>query len=73
MYNSYNTRAAIDRRYNEYELIWHLGDISYADDAFLHHLTEFYYEKTWNEYMSWMENVTAYKPYMVLPGNHEGM
>eukprot|EP01138_Halocafeteria_seosinensis_P004146 gb/GECG01004239.1/.p1 GENE.gb/GECG01004239.1/~~gb/GECG01004239.1/.p1 ORF type:complete len:487 (+),score=45.07 gb/GECG01004239.1/:1-1461(+) len=70
VYNSDNTRGAVNRRYKEYEWIWHLGDIGYADDAFLHHIT-FYYEKIWNQYMNWMQNVSAYKPYMVLPGNHE--
>jgi hypothetical protein len=29
------------------------------------------YEDVYNGYMNWMQNITALKPYMVLPGNHE--
>jgi hypothetical protein len=55
----------------EYDFIWHLGDISYADDDFLHTPFEDNYENTWNEYMNIIEPFTALYPYMVLVGNHE--
>lgn len=56
---------------NEYKLIWHLGDISYADDAFYIRPLGFGYEEIWNLYMNEVQNFTSYFPYMVLPGNHE--
>jgi hypothetical protein len=48
-----------------------LQDISYADVWYTHNDTIFGYETVLNGYMNWMQNVTAVKPYMVLPGNHE--
>jgi len=48
-----------------------LGDISYADDDFLHNPVQFNYENVWNGYMNWMQDIMATKPYMVLVGNHE--
>lgn len=56
------------------DFIWHLGDIGYIDDSFLHTdaaLLKFTYEETYNSYMNWIENLTSALPYMVLPGNHE--
>lgn len=50
---------------------WHLGDIAYADDAFLH--LEWYE----NDYDSWMQKMSDQlgymqgTPHMVMPGNHE--
>lgn len=51
--------------------VWHLGDISYADDDFLEHPLQFGYERIWNDYMNSVQPFAAYAPYMVLPGNHE--
>jgi len=56
---------------NEYKLIWHVGDISYADDGFLTHPLKFTYETVWNEYMNDIQSFISEFPYMVLPGNHE--
>lgn len=54
-------------------LIWHAGDVSYADDAFLHAgcVTKFCYEETWDTYMTNAEPWASMLPYMTAPGNHE--
>lgn len=54
-------------------LVWHGGDVSYADDSFLHKgcVTEFCFEKTFDEYMDKAEPWASLLPYMVTPGNHE--
>jgi hypothetical protein len=59
---------------DEIDFVWHVGDVGYADDATFHTmktLISFEYEQAYNDYMKWMQNVTAALPYMVLPGNHE--
>ena len=55
------------------KLVWHGGDISYADDAFLHKgcATKFCYEEVWDNYMQSIETWASRVPYMVAPGNHE--
>ena len=55
------------------DFVWHLGDIGYIDDSFSHtgEVVHFSYEQTYDDYMVWMQNITATMPYMVLPGNHE--
>ncbi len=55
-----------DRR--EIDLIWHVGDIGYIDDAFAHDPLHFVYEEAYNGYMNWLENLTSTIPYMVSPG-----
>eukprot|EP01062_Namystynia_karyoxenos_P037883 TRINITY_DN27551_c0_g1_i2.p1 TRINITY_DN27551_c0_g1~~TRINITY_DN27551_c0_g1_i2.p1 ORF type:complete len:471 (+),score=150.90 TRINITY_DN27551_c0_g1_i2:176-1414(+) len=57
----------------EFDWVWHVGDISYADDAFGHKdcLVGFCYEKAYNGFMNWVQNISAVMPYMTLPGNHE--
>jgi acid phosphatase type 7 len=57
------------------------GDIAYADDAFLHHVTTFGYEKTYNAFMKEIQSSLVVNnsasgapfvlPLMVSPGNHE--
>lgn len=58
---------------NSTALIWHGGDISYADDAFLHKgcMFSFCYEETWDQFMEEMQPVVSQVPYMTAPGNHE--
>jgi hypothetical protein len=58
---------------NNISLIWHGGDISYADDSFLHKgcLFSFCYEEVWDEYMNEIEPFASRLPYMTAPGNHE--
>merc|ERR1711871_1652267 len=49
------------------DFVWHLGDIGYADDSFAHSPIGFTYEKDYNGYMNWMQNITSKLPYMVSP------
>ena len=55
----------------ETDMMWIVGDIGYADDAFGGNVVGGLYEKCFNGYMNWMENITANVPLMTLPGNHE--
>jgi len=65
--NSQQTADALNKRAlnDQFDFVYHVGDISYADD----HV--FAFQNTWNTWFSMVENTTARKPYMVLPGNHE--
>lgn len=58
---------------DSYDLIFHGGDISYADDSFTHVgcFTEFCYEDVYNKYMNMIEPFASSKYYMTAPGNHE--
>jgi len=58
---------------NEVDLIWHGGDVGYADDSFMHPgcLFKFCYETAFNEYMNDITTWSTRLPYMVAPGNHE--
>ena len=56
---------------DRFDWVWHLGDVAYADDAFLHATASFTYEERYNAFMNDMQNVSATRPYMVCPGNHE--
>jgi len=66
-----STRNALQTIKEEVDFVWHVGDIGYADDAFLHDPLSFQYENVYDSYMQWISNITESKPYMVLPGNHE--
>jgi acid phosphatase type 7 len=48
----------------------HVGDMSYADDRALVGPNP-RYEEVWNQWQDSVAKVTARKPYMVVPGNHE--
>lgn len=53
-------------------MVWHVGDVGYADDAVFHSIKtalQFEYEGAYNGYMNWMQNITATMPYHVLPGD----
>lgn len=68
------SRETLERWNNnkELDLVWHVGDVGYADDAVFHTiktLVQFEYEDAYNGYMEWMQNITATVPYHVLPGN----
>eukprot|EP00730_Choanoeca_flexa_P015560 TRINITY_DN7174_c0_g1_i1.p1 TRINITY_DN7174_c0_g1~~TRINITY_DN7174_c0_g1_i1.p1 ORF type:complete len:483 (+),score=102.42 TRINITY_DN7174_c0_g1_i1:1170-2618(+) len=67
------TRQVMEDLKNEQaiDMVWHLGDIGYADDAFAHHPAKMSYEEAYNGYMNWLQNVTSTVPYMVAAGNHE--
>jgi len=67
------TRETLERWKDnkEIDLVWHVGDVGYADDAVFHTvktLVQFEYEDAYNGYMNWMQNITASMPYHVLPG-----
>jgi len=57
----------------DFDWVWHVGDIGYADDSFIHfgQVFKFYYESTYNEYMNLIQPFASTHQYMVLPGNHE--
>eukprot|EP00754_Rhynchopus_humris_P039874 Rhum_TRINITY_DN22954_c0_g1::Rhum_TRINITY_DN22954_c0_g1_i1::g.176741::m.176741 len=67
------TRQTLEKMHNAGEIdgIWHVGDIGYADDAFDTDIVGGQYEKCYDGYMNWFQNITANAPYMVSPGNHE--
>lgn len=58
---------------NEVDLVWHAGDVGYADDSFLHPdcVVKFCYEDAFDTYMKGVESWASHLPYMVMPGNHE--
>ena len=55
----------------EYDMLIHLGDISYADDKGLEIGNNKYYENTYNTFMASVEIFSKNQPYMVCPGNHD--
>lgn len=61
------------RENKEIDLVWHGGDIGYADDSFTHLkcVFKFCYEETYDSYMELTSKWASYMPYMVTPGNHE--
>eukprot|EP00656_Telonema_subtile_P010214 TRINITY_DN14893_c0_g1_i2.p1 TRINITY_DN14893_c0_g1~~TRINITY_DN14893_c0_g1_i2.p1 ORF type:complete len:421 (-),score=90.05 TRINITY_DN14893_c0_g1_i2:158-1420(-) len=65
------TRERLEMLKDSIDLVWHLGDIGYADDGFASSPLAFSYEDIYNQWMNWMQNISATKPYMVTPGNHE--
>lgn len=64
---------ALTEHTNDVELIYHIGDISYADNAWLSPSlsTGFFYEATYNRWMNALDPLMRSLPYMVLVGNHE--
>lgn len=64
--NGNETRAALVANLNTSDWHYHVGDYSYADDG-----REKNFESTWDDYQTEMQPITAYKPYMTCPGNHE--
>ena len=71
--NGESTTAYLKTIKDDIKLVWHGGDISYADDSFSHFgcYVDFCYEDTWNTYMKGIEDVSSKVPYMTAPGNHE--
>lgn len=65
------SRNRLEAIKDDLDMVWIVGDISYADDSFTHKLLSFTYEDTLNDFANWMENVSATRPLMVSPGNHE--
>lgn len=70
-YNSNGTFADLARIADDINFIFHIGDVSYADDDFLHDPLVDAYEATWDKFLTDMQPFMDHLPYMVLPGNHE--
>ncbi|KAI1613774.1 Phosphodiesterase/alkaline phosphatase D [Exophiala viscosa] len=77
-----NTIQSLDNFKSGFDFLWHPGDLAYADywlkekiQGFLPNTTtaEGYhvYESILNDFYDELSPVTAVKPYMVGPGNHE--
>ncbi|ETM02231.1 hypothetical protein L917_01250 [Phytophthora nicotianae] len=58
---------------DQVDLIYHIGDVGYADDDFLMpgQAFGFFYEKVYNKWMNSLTPIMSSVPYMVLVGNHE--
>uniref|UniRef100_A0AAV1UFB2 Purple acid phosphatase n=1 Tax=Peronospora matthiolae TaxID=2874970 RepID=A0AAV1UFB2_9STRA len=58
---------------HDIDLVYHLGDISYADNDYLtlDQAAGFFYEEVYNKWMNALMPLMSRVPYMVLPGNHE--
>ncbi|GMI32137.1 hypothetical protein TrRE_jg4112 [Triparma retinervis] len=71
--NGDSTREYLVQNKEDIDLIFHLGDVGYADDSFLHLgcMLRFCYEEKFNEYMESMQPIVSEIPYHVMPGNHE--
>jgi len=64
--------ALMTKMIGDYDFIFHVGDISYADDRAIVPLGgNPKYEDVFNQYLDSMQPLTARKPYMVCPGNHD--
>ncbi|ETI39090.1 hypothetical protein F443_15286 [Phytophthora nicotianae P1569] len=72
--NSVDTIAAVNKlTSDDIDLVYHLGDISYADNDFLEvkQAAGFFYEEVYNKWMTSLMPLMSSVPYMVLVGNHE--
>ncbi|KAF4034699.1 Iron/zinc purple acid phosphatase-like protein C [Phytophthora infestans] len=58
---------------NDIDLVYHIGDIAYADDDYLvaSQVSGFFYEEVYNKWMNSLAPVMSVIPYMVVVGNHE--
>ncbi|CEG49357.1 calcineurin-like phosphoesterase [Plasmopara halstedii] len=58
---------------DDIDLVYHLGDIGYADNDYLNKKQSFgfFYEEVYNSWMNAMMPIMSRVPYMVLVGNHE--
>ncbi|KAK9470175.1 Metallo-dependent phosphatase-like protein [Dipodascopsis tothii] len=82
MPNETNTIQSLDRYIDGYDFIWQPGDIAYADYWLKEQVQKYRrwvpieegwtaYELLTNEFFEEMSPITARKPWMVGPGNHE--
>ncbi|KAI9918304.1 hypothetical protein PsorP6_011449 [Peronosclerospora sorghi] len=71
--NSVATIQYVNSVDDKVEFVYHIGDIAYADNAFLtlEKVFGFYYEEIYNRFMNSVTPVMQRLAYMVLVGNHE--
>eukprot|EP00494_Astrolonche_serrata_P024556 UN24815 len=65
-----NIAKRMDHLETDFDLMLHLGDISYADDYDLFGKNPDYVTN-WAKFSTMVSNITSSKPYMVCPGNHD--
>lgn len=77
-----NTVESLSQSLDQFKFLWHPGDIAYADYWLKEEIQGYLpmtsleegvsvYEDILNDFYEQMKDVTAFKPYMVGPGNHE--
>jgi hypothetical protein len=66
------TNTYINANKENVDLIWHAGDVSYADDSFLHPdcVFKFCYEETFDSYMELIKPWASKLPVMTTPGKN---
>ncbi|KAK9236927.1 Metallo-dependent phosphatase-like protein [Lipomyces kononenkoae] len=80
--NETNTIQSLTRYLDGFDFLWHPGDIAYADYWLKEQIQKYLtavpidmgyesYNKLLNQYFDEMQPITALKPYMVGPGNHD--
>lgn len=71
--NAEHTIKYLDNLEKPVEFAYHIGDISYADNAWLKpsELLGFFYEEAYNHWMNMLSVMMKNVPYMVTVGNHE--
>jgi hypothetical protein len=71
--NSNATMELLEKRRvgGAYDLFLHIGDIAYGDDKGLRMGANKYYEPTYDQFMTSVEEFAGPTPYMVGPGNHD--
>ena len=68
--NSQDTIRRLHTRQAQYDFVYHVGDIGYADDYGILGKNK-KYEAVYNQWAQSMEPITKATPYMVCPGNHD--
>ncbi|GAB9470291.1 hypothetical protein Gpo141_00007541 [Globisporangium polare] len=71
--NSVDTIKYVNTLVGEVDFVYHIGDVSYADDDYLAAgaLYKFGYEQVWNNWTNSLSPIMTTTPYMVVVGNHE--
>jgi len=66
--NSQGTATSAISHLSSFDWTLHIGDLGYADDAYLYGGT---YEQTYTTFMNQIAPISSVQAYMGLPGNHE--
>ncbi|KAG2505743.1 hypothetical protein JM16_009248, partial [Phytophthora kernoviae] len=71
--NSVASNKYVNSLVGKVDFVYHLGDVSYADNDFLNakRIFGFFYEEIFNKFMNSLTNVMRQMAYMVVVGNHE--